>query len=57
MFGGMELPPDMPPEIARMLYAETKKSIERGESLDSLVNRLFGPETRFGGGRKKGKRR
>jgi len=54
---GMELPPDMPPEIARILLEETQKSVQRGESLDSLLNRLFGSGTGFGGRRKKGRRR
>jgi len=54
---GMELPPDMPPEIARMLLEETRKSVQSGESLDSLLNRVFGPGAGFGGRRKKGRRR
>jgi hypothetical protein len=54
---GIELPPDMPPEIARMLLAETARAAERGESPDSLLNRLFGPGAGFGGRRKKGRRR
>jgi hypothetical protein len=57
VFGGMELPPDMPPEIARMLFQETEKAVQRGESLDSFLNRLFGPSMGFGGRRKKGRRR
>jgi hypothetical protein len=56
MFDGMDLPPDMPPEIARMLFEETGKAIQRGESVDSLLNRLFGPGN-FGRSRKKGRRR
>lgn len=51
------LPPDMPPEIAKMLLGEVQKSIQRGESLDSMLNRVFGPGAGFGGGRKKGRRR
>ncbi len=54
---GMELPPDMPPEIARMLFEETSKAVQRGESIESLMNRLFGPMAGFGGRRKKGRRR
>ena len=54
---GMELPPDMPPEIARVLLEETQKSVERGESLDSLLNRVFGSGAGFGRTRKKGRRR
>jgi hypothetical protein len=57
MLDGTEIPPDMPPEIARMLLEETRKSAERGESLDSLLNRVFGPEAGFGGRRRKGRRR
>jgi hypothetical protein len=54
---GTPLPPDMPPEIARILFAETKKSVERGESLDSLLNRVFGSGAGFGRRRKRGRRR
>jgi hypothetical protein len=53
----MELPPDMPPEIARILFEETGKAVQRGEPLDSLLNRLFGPGAGFGRRRKKGRRR
>jgi tetratricopeptide (TPR) repeat protein len=56
-FGAMEIPPDMPPDIAKILFEETRKSAQRGESLDSLLNRLFGPGMGFGGRRKKGRRR
>ena len=53
------MPPDMPPEIARMLLDETKRAVQRGESLDSLLNRVFGPgpEVGFGRKRRKGRRR
>jgi hypothetical protein len=54
---GMELPPDMPPDIARILLEETQKSVQRGESLDSLLNRVFGPGAGFGRRSKKGRRR
>jgi len=57
MLGGMEIPPDMPPEIVEMVLEETKKAVQRGESLDSLLNRVFGPDMGFGGRRKKGRRR
>jgi hypothetical protein len=57
LFNETEIPPDMPPEIAQVLFAETKKAVQRGESLDSLLNRVFGPETGFGKRRKKGRRR
>jgi len=56
-FAGMPLPPDMPPEIAKMMFAEAAKALDRGESLDSLLNRLFGPGTLPAGKRKKGRRR
>jgi hypothetical protein len=57
ILGGMEIPPDMPPEIAKMLSDETRKAVQRGESLNSLLNRVFGPEMGFSGRRKKGRRR
>jgi hypothetical protein len=57
ILGGTELPPDIPPEIARILFEATRKAVERGESLDSMLNRLFGPGAGFGGRRKKGRRR
>jgi len=59
-FGGLEIPADMPPEIARMLLEETKKAVERGETLEELLARLARPgfEPAPGrGGRKKGRRR
>jgi hypothetical protein len=53
------LPPGIPPEIAKMLLDEARKSAERGEPVDSMLNRLFGPEPGpgLGGRRKKGRRR
>src|ERR1035438_3439038 len=54
---GLELPPDMPPEIARIMLQETQKAAERGESFDSMLNRMFGRAAGFGGKRKKGKRK
>ena len=54
---GMELPPDMPPAMARMLLEETGKAVQHGESIESLLNRLFGPRVRFGERRTKGRRR
>ena len=54
---GTGFPPDMPPDIAKILFEEMGKSVRRGESLDSLLNRLFGPGMGFGGGKKKGRRR
>jgi hypothetical protein len=53
---GPEIPPDMPPEIAAMLYEETAKAVESGESLEDLLSRL----QRCGGfskKKKKGKRK
>jgi HPt (histidine-containing phosphotransfer) domain-containing protein len=52
-----EIPPDMPPEIAKLLFDETRRAVERGESLDSLLNRVFGPEMGFRPKRRKGRRR
>ena len=49
--------PEIPPEIARMLFDETKKAVQRGESLDSMLNRIFGPEMGSGRRPKKGRRR
>jgi hypothetical protein len=50
------IPPNMPPEIARLFFEETRKAVESGESLDSLVGRLFrGIPT--GSSHKKGKKR
>jgi len=56
ILNGLGLPPDMPPEVARILMEETRRAVERGESLDSLLNRLFGPAG-FGRRSKKGRRR
>ncbi len=50
-----ELPPDVPPELARLLLAETKTAVARGESLEELLARLpGGPRP---GKRRKGRRR
>jgi hypothetical protein len=57
MLDEMEIPPGVPPDIAKTLFAETRKALERGESIDSLLNRVFGPEPGFSGRRKKGRRR
>ena len=51
----IEVPPDMPPEIARILFEETAKAVRQGESLDELISRLMGGGR--GGKRKKGRRR
>jgi hypothetical protein len=54
---GTPLPPDMPPEIAKILFEEVGKAVQRGESLESLLNRLTGSGAFFGGRQKKGRRR
>ena len=54
-FDESELPSDMPPEIARMLFDETRRAVESGESLPALLDRLFGPRSR-GGRSRKGRR-
>ena len=41
LFDGVPIPPDMPPEIARLFFEETRKAVERGESIESLMARLF----------------
>ncbi|HTQ86774.1 MAG TPA: hypothetical protein VMI93_11225 [Candidatus Solibacter sp.] len=43
LFAGMPLPPDMPKDVAAMILEETRQAVERGESLESLMSRLFGP--------------
>jgi hypothetical protein len=56
MFEEFPLPPGVPPDVARMLFEETKKAAKRGESLDDLQARLFG--YLMGGQKgKKGRRR
>jgi hypothetical protein len=57
MLDDIEFPPGMPPEIAQAMFGEIGKAVQRGESIDSLLNRLFGPGAGFGGKRKKGRRR
>jgi hypothetical protein len=42
LFEEFAIPPDMPPEIARMLFEETKRAAMNGESLDTLLNRVLG---------------
>ncbi|HUP02441.1 MAG TPA: hypothetical protein VMU19_00535, partial [Bryobacteraceae bacterium] len=56
ILGGLEIPPDLPPQIAKMIFEETRKAVDRGESVDSLINRIFGGAG-FGGRRRKGRRR
>jgi len=57
LLGGLEIPPDMPPEIAKMVFEETTKAVQRGESLDSLLGRIFGPGPGPARKRKRGRRR
>jgi hypothetical protein len=57
MMGEVGIPPDMPPDLAKMLLDETKKALKNGESVDSLLHRIFGPEPGFRPGRRKGRRR
>jgi len=52
----MPLPPGVTPEMARMLVQEAVKSVERGESMDAMLNRVFGSAP-GGRKRKKGGRR
>ena len=56
ILAGMPLPPDMPRDVAEMILEETRQAVERGESLDSLMSRLFGPGSSRRSG-KKGRRR
>jgi hypothetical protein len=52
---GIELPPDIPPEIAEMFAQEALKAMRRGESVEEFLARLLagGPPRRR---RKKGRR-
>jgi hypothetical protein len=54
---GMPMPPGMPPELGKMVLAEALGSVARGESVDSVMNRLFGSMPGSRGKRKKGGRR
>jgi len=54
VFAGMPIPEDMPPEVAKMLFEETQRAVDRGESLDSLLSRFFGPGA-AGSRKKRGK--
>jgi hypothetical protein len=42
-FGG---PPDVPPDLARMLAEEVQKARRRGESVEEFLGRLFAGESR-----------
>ena len=57
IFDGTAVPPDMPPEIARMLFEETRRAVERGESLDSFLSRLFPGGSRRGSHRRRRRQR
>jgi hypothetical protein len=49
-------PPEMPRDVAKVLFEETRKAVERGESIDHFLGRIFGGGPP-GGGRKKGRRK
>ena len=49
-------PPDMPPEMAKMLFEETRRAVLRGESLEEFLSRLTGGGLP-GRKRRKGRRR
>jgi hypothetical protein len=51
------LPPGMPPELARIMLEQAAKAVQSGESLDSMLNRVIGPEPGPGRRHKKGRRR
>ena len=42
---GFEIPPDMPPDIAKMFAAEIDKAVRRGESVDEFMAHLFAGES------------
>ena len=52
---GLEIPADMPPEIAAMLIEETRQAVRNGESLDEFLARVTGGPP--GGKRKEGRRK
>jgi hypothetical protein len=37
-----DLPPGLPPELARILLQEAKKGVMRGESIEQVMNRVLG---------------
>jgi hypothetical protein len=39
-FGGLEMPPDMPPVIARILLEETARAVSSGQTLEELIDHL-----------------
>jgi hypothetical protein len=42
IFDEVPIPPDMPKEIAQILFEETRQAVANGESLDSFMKRMFG---------------
>jgi len=52
---GLEIPADLPPEIAAMLIEETRQAVRNGESLDEFLARVTGGPS--GGKRKEGRRK
>jgi hypothetical protein len=56
LLDNMPLPPGIPPDIGKMMLAEALDAVARGESVDSVMNRLFGSQPGSGGKRKKGRR-
>jgi hypothetical protein len=54
IFNRAEIPDDIPPEIARMLFEATKQAVLRGESIDEFMAQLGVTPPRK---RKKGRRR
>jgi len=36
----LEMPPDMPPVIARILLEETARAVSSGQTLDELIDHL-----------------
>ena len=52
----MPLPPGMPPELGKIVLAEALDALARGESVDGVMNRLFGSRPGSGAKRKKGRR-
>jgi hypothetical protein len=57
MIEDMPLPPGMPPELGKIMMVEAMGALARGESVDSVMSRLFGVGRGSGGKRKKGGRR
>jgi hypothetical protein len=51
------IPPGMPPELGRIVIEEALKGVQNGESVDSVMSRIFGPPPGSSGKGKKGGRR